>query len=52
MVFDHYLARWGLTPDGEPIATRSSDLLPVRRAALPAMLKIAREEEERGAAAS
>jgi streptomycin 6-kinase len=47
MVFADYLARWGLTPDGEPIATRSSDLLPVRRAGLPAMLKIAREEEER-----
>jgi streptomycin 6-kinase len=47
MVFDAYLARWQLTPDGEPIATRSSDLLPVRRAGLPAMLKIAREAEER-----
>src|SRR5262245_17286132 len=47
MVFDAYLTRWGLTSDGEPIATRGSDLLPVRRAGLPAMLKIAREEEER-----
>jgi streptomycin 6-kinase len=47
MMFDDYLARWGLTPDGEPIATRNSDLLPVRRAGLAAMLKIAREEEER-----
>jgi streptomycin 6-kinase len=44
---DDYLARWGLTPDGEPIATRSSDLLPVRRAGVPAMLKVAREAEER-----
>ena len=46
-MFDDYLARWGLTPDGAPIATRSSDLLPVRRAGVPAMLKIAREAEER-----
>jgi streptomycin 6-kinase len=47
MVFADYLARWGLTPDGGPIATRSSDMLPVRRAGVPAMLKIAREAEER-----
>jgi len=47
VTFDDYLARWGLTPDGEPIATRSSDLLPVRRAGVPAMLKIAKEAEER-----
>ena len=46
MIFD-YLARWDLTPDGEPIATHSSALLPVRRAGVPAMLKIAREAEER-----
>jgi streptomycin 6-kinase len=46
-MFDDYLARWGLTRDGAPIATRSSDLLPVRRAGVPAMLKIAREAEER-----
>jgi streptomycin 6-kinase len=46
-MFDDYLTRWGLTPDGTPIATRSSDLLPVRRAGMPAMLKIAREAEER-----
>jgi streptomycin 6-kinase len=46
-MFEQYLARWGLTPDGEPIATRSSRLLPVRRAGVPAMLKLAVEEEER-----
>jgi streptomycin 6-kinase len=45
--FDDYLARWELTSDGEPIATRNSDLLPVRRAGVPAMLKIARQAEER-----
>jgi streptomycin 6-kinase len=43
-MFDHYLARWGLTPDGEPIITRNSRLLPVRRGETPAMLKIAVEE--------
>ena len=46
-MFDAYLARWGLTPDGEPIATHSSRLLPVHRDGVPAMLKIAREVEER-----
>ncbi|WP_119459047.1 aminoglycoside phosphotransferase family protein [Rhodospirillaceae bacterium SYSU D60014] len=46
-MFDDYLARWRLTPDGEPIVTHSSKLLPVRRDGLPAMLKIAMEAEER-----
>jgi streptomycin 6-kinase len=46
-MFEDYLTRWRLTPDGEPITTHSSDLLPVRRAGVPAMLKIAREAEER-----
>jgi streptomycin 6-kinase len=50
-MFDEYLTRWHLTPDGEPIVTRSSSLLPVRFAGEPAMLKIAREEEERRGAA-
>jgi streptomycin 6-kinase len=44
---DRYLRRWRLAPDGGPIATRSSDLMPVRRAGMPAMLKIARSAEER-----
>ena len=44
---DHYLRRWQLEPDGDPITTRSSDLLPVRRNGRPAMLKVARETEER-----
>lgn len=47
MVFGASLLRWGLTPDGEPIVTPSSDLLPVRWRDAPAMLKIARETEER-----
>lgn len=45
------LYRWGLTPDGEPIVTRSSRLLPVRRSGIAAMLKIPlHPEEKRGAA--
>jgi streptomycin 6-kinase len=44
---DTWLARWELVPDGEAITTPSSLLLPVRRHGEPAMLKIAREEEER-----
>jgi streptomycin 6-kinase len=50
-MFDHYLARWGLIPDGEPIITRSSRLLPVHQGEAPAMLKIAVEAEERRGAA-
>jgi streptomycin 6-kinase len=50
-LFDSYLAGWALAPDGEPIITRSSRLLPVRRGDVPAVLKIAVEaEEKRGAA--
>ena len=41
------LARWDLVPDGEPIATHSSDLLPVRWGGAPAVLKVARESEEK-----
>ena len=47
--FNGYLARWKLTPDGDPIVTRPSAILPVRWAGLPAVLKVATvEEEERG----
>jgi streptomycin 6-kinase len=42
-----WLARWDLVLDGEAITTPSSFLLPVRHHGEPAMLKIAREEEER-----
>ncbi len=45
--FSPYLRRWDLQPDGAPIVTRCSDLLPVRLRGAPAMLKIAHEEEER-----
>ncbi|KIO49222.1 hypothetical protein SQ11_07545 [Nitrosospira sp. NpAV] len=44
--FDEYLGRWNLTPDGDPIITRSSQLFPVRQGDTPAMLKIAVESEE------
>jgi streptomycin 6-kinase len=47
IMFDDYLERWELTPDGEPIITPTSRLLPVRMAGVPAMLKIAVIEEER-----
>lgn len=42
-----YLERWDLTLDGEPFSTRSSHLAPVHWNGEPAMLKIAREDEER-----
>ena len=45
--FDPWLARWNLSADGAALSTRSSELLPVRRAGLPAMLKVAAVEEER-----
>ncbi len=45
-VFSPWLAHWGLTPDGAPIVTPSSKLLPVRRAGEPAMLKAAMHPEE------
>ncbi len=50
-MFDDYLSRWNLSPDGEPIATPSSRLLPVRHDGVPAMLKIALGAEERRGAA-
>lgn len=45
--FNFYIDRWVLVPDGDPIVTRSSRLLPVRRDGEPAMLKIAVESEEK-----
>jgi len=46
-IFEPYLQRWSLTPDGNVIVTPSSHLLPVQRHGTPAMLKIAHENEER-----
>jgi streptomycin 6-kinase len=47
LTFGPHLARWELVPDGEPITTPSSLLLAVRHDGVPAILKIAREDEER-----
>jgi streptomycin 6-kinase len=46
-MFDTYVCRWNLIPDGDPIITNYSRLLPVRYGGKPAMLKLAVEEEER-----
>jgi streptomycin 6-kinase len=45
--FDDYLTRWALTPDGDPIVTRTSRLLPVRWRGVPAILKVAMHPEEK-----
>jgi streptomycin 6-kinase len=45
-MFEPYLHRWELEPDGSPIITERSRLLPVRHRGDPAMLKIAIESEE------
>jgi len=45
-VFAPWLARWGLQPDGAPIVTLSSKLLPVRRGGEALMLKAAMQPEE------
>ncbi len=45
--FGTHLSRWHLVPDGEPIVTHSSRLLPVRKDGVPAMLKIATELHEK-----
>ena len=46
-MYDDHLERWRLIPDGAPLVTHSSHLLPVMHGGVPAMLKIAREDEER-----
>lgn len=45
-MFEPYLTRWHLTPDGEAIHTHSSDLLPVLWREQKAMLKLAHTTEE------
>jgi streptomycin 6-kinase len=47
-MFDDYLARWGLVPDGAPIVTRAARLLPVRRGSEAAMLRIAVHPDAKG----
>ena len=46
-MFEPYLTQWQLHPEGEPIITLGSRLLPVRYQGLPAMLKIALDDEEK-----
>ncbi|MGE8589723.1 MAG: aminoglycoside phosphotransferase family protein, partial [Alcaligenes sp.] len=46
-MFDAYLSRWNLVPDGAPIQTHAARLLPVMHQGAPAMLKIAEQEDER-----
>jgi streptomycin 6-kinase len=47
IMFSKYIAVWQLTPDGSPIVTGTSRLLPVLRHGVPAMLKVATHVEER-----
>ncbi len=49
--FAPWRTRWRLEPDGAPIRTATGALLPVRRNAEPAMLKVFLEEEEKTGAA-
>jgi streptomycin 6-kinase len=46
-MFDSYLSKWRLVPDGEPIVTHAARLLPVLRCGESAMLKLSFEEDER-----
>ncbi|MFD4838910.1 aminoglycoside phosphotransferase family protein [Achromobacter sp. NPDC058515] len=46
-MFDAYLNRWNLAPDGAPIVTHAARLLPVLHAGAPAMLKVSIEEDEK-----
>ncbi|WP_293800517.1 aminoglycoside phosphotransferase family protein [uncultured Bosea sp.] len=46
-VFEPWLIRWDLVPDGEPIRTHASHLLPVLQGSEPAMLKLPEVEDER-----
>jgi streptomycin 6-kinase len=46
-MFEHFIQAWALVPDGVPVVTHSSRLLPVRWQGLPAMLKVATVDEEK-----
>jgi streptomycin 6-kinase len=46
-MFDSYLSKWHLVPDGEPVVTHAAQLLPVLRHGESAMLKLSLEEDER-----
>lgn len=45
-IFEPWLQRWALVPDGEPVITPGSRLLPVRFGDTPAMLKVALDTDE------
>jgi len=48
-ILDRFVRRWDLIPDGEPLLTKSSHLLPVLYGGQRAMLKVAlTPEEQRG----
>jgi streptomycin 6-kinase len=46
-MLEPYLQKWGLTPAGDPIRTRTSQLLPVLSQGQPAMLKVTADADER-----
>nr|WP_314074175.1 aminoglycoside phosphotransferase family protein [uncultured Roseococcus sp.] len=46
-MFDAYLRRWNLVPEGASLETRVARLLPVRHLGQPAMLRLAAGEDER-----
>ena len=48
--FQYLLSLWKLVPEGEPIVTPSSHLLPVRWQGRAAMIKVALDVEEQGGA--
>jgi streptomycin 6-kinase len=50
-MFEPYLSRWALTPDGSPITTHCSNLLPVIWRGKPAMLKMSDDEAEQAGGA-
>ena len=46
-MFEVYLTRWGLIPNGAPIATHAARLLPVMKNGRPAMLRLSHAADER-----
>src|SRR5690606_14633465 len=45
-MFESYLSRWKLSPDGAPITTPAAHLLPVLKNGKPAMLKLSHDADE------
>ncbi|MVW78370.1 aminoglycoside phosphotransferase family protein [Bordetella sp. 02P26C-1] len=50
-MINEYINRWGLVPDGSLVVTNGGHLLPVQYNGMPAMLKVAAQEEEKLGAA-